>query len=343
MRLKPSTVLPESTAQRAAGATRRRVLQSGAAALGVLAAPAFVRAQGGPQIRIGYWPIAAGLPFYAAVELGYFKEAGLNVEPLKFAAAQQVMEAVLSDRADGTANGTGSANIAIGELAAPGTFKIFCGNPSNVKHVLDEMIVPVASPAKTMADLKGKRIGCGPGIQNVTLAKTILERGGASGASVVELPIGQHVAALAAGQLDGCYTLEPTGTIGRLKGVTRVLEAGVISRYVLGDPMAPWFGGSASLSSSFIKKHPDEAKKFIAAYGKGVAYVRNKPAEARQYLKGYTAIEGDLTGEVPLAAYMMYNEFKPADVAHFQKFFDLFSEKGIFSSRLAVDSMLYKG
>jgi NitT/TauT family transport system substrate-binding protein len=96
--------------------------------------------------------------------------------------------------------------------------------------------------------------------------------------------------------------------------------------------MAPWFGGSASLASAFIKKNPDEAKKFIAAYGKGVAYVRSKPAEARQYLKGYTAIEGALTSEVPLAAYTMYNEFTPADVAHFQKFFDLFSEKGIFRS-----------
>ena len=232
------------------------------------------------------------------------------------------MEAVLSGRSDGTANGTGSANIAIGELAQPGTFKIFCSNPSNVKNVLDEVIVPVASPAKVMADLKGKRVGSGPGIQNVTLAKTVLERGGATGATVVELPIGQHVAALAAGQIDAAYTLEPTGTIGRMNGTTRVLEAGVIARYVLGDPMAPWFGGSASLSSDFIKKNPDAAKKFVAAY---------------------TPIEGALTAEVPLAAYMMYNEFKPADVAHFQKFFDLFSEKGIFSSRLMVDSMLYKG
>ena len=339
----PAKSAPQTSASAATGTSRRQLLKSGAAALGVLAAPAIVRAQGGPTIRIGYWPIAAGLPFYAALELGYFKDAGLNVEPLRFAGAQQVMEAVLAERSDGTANGTGSANIAIGELAAPGTFKIFCSNPSNVKNVLDEVIVPLTSPAKTMADLKGKRIGSGPGIQNVTLAKTVLERGGASGATVVELPIGQHVAALAAGQLDGCYTLEPTGTIGRLKGVTRVLEAGVISRYVLGDPMAPWFGGSASLSSGFIKKHPDEAKKFVAAYGKGVAYVRSKPLAARQYLKGYTAIEGDLTSEVPLAAYTMYNEFTPGDVAHFQKFFDLFSDKGIFSSRLKVDTMLYKG
>lgn len=325
-------------------ASRRRILQAGAAtaALGILGAPALVRAQGTPKIRIGYWPIAAGLPFYAALELGYFKEAGLDVEALKFAGAQQVMEAVLSGRADGTANGTGSANIAIGEIAQPGTFKIFCSNPSNVKNVLDEVIVPVASPAKVMADLKGKRIGSGPGIQNVTLAKTVLERGGATGATVVELPIGQHVAALAAGQIDGAYTLEPTGTIGRMNGTTRVLEAGVISRYVLGDPMAPWFGGSASLASDFIQKNPEAAKKFIAAYGRGVALVRTKPAEARQFLKGYTAIEGPLTGEVPLAAYTMYNEFTPPDVAYFQKFFDLFSEKGIFSKRLMVDTMIYK-
>jgi NitT/TauT family transport system substrate-binding protein len=322
---------------------RRRQLLRLAASAAALGAPLAVRAQAGPKLRIGYWPIAAGLPFYAAHELGYFKEAGLDVEPQRFAGAQQVMEAVLSGRAEGTSNGTGSANIAIGEIAAPGTFKIFCSNPSNAKNVLDQVIVPAASTAKTIADLKGKRIASGPGIQNVTLAKTVLERGGASGTTVVELPIGQHVAALAAGQVDGAYTLEPTGTIGRLNGTTKVLEAGVIAHYILGDPLAPWFGGSASLSGAFIQKHPAEAKKFIAAYAKGVNLVRTKPADARQFLKGYTAIEGPLTGEVPLAAYTMYDEFKPADVAHFQKFFDLFSEKGIFSSRLMVDSMLYKG
>jgi NitT/TauT family transport system substrate-binding protein len=337
------TVLTSPAEQ--ASPQRRKLLQFGAAsaALGVLGAPAVLRAQTKPTIRIGYWPIAAGLPFYSAVELGYFKEAGVNVEVLRFAGAQQIMEAMLADRCDGSANGTGSANIAIGELAQPNTFKIFCSNPSNVDNVLDVVIVPAASTAKTIADLKGKRIASGPGIQNVTLAKTVLERGGATGATVVELPIGQHVAAIAAGQIDGAYTLEPTGTIGRLNGTTRTLEAGVIANYILGNPKAPWFGGSASLTSGFIKKYPEEAKKYIAAYGKGVGYVRSKSTEARQFLKNYTPIEGALASEVPLAAYTMYNEFTPADVAAFQKFFDLFSDKGIFSRRLLVDSMLYKG
>ena len=323
-------------------ASRRQVLQAGAAGLAVLAAPAIVRAQTGPKIRIGFWPVAAGLPFFTALEKGYFKEAGLDVEPLKFAGAQQVMEAMLSGRGDGSANGTGSANLAIGEIAQPGLFKIFCTNPSNVKHVLDEFITGKDSAIKTMADLKGKRVASGPGIQNMTLCKTMLERAGATGASVTELPIGQHIASLVAGQVDACYTLEPTGTIGRMNGTTRVIETGVVAKYILGDPMAPWHGGAASLTTEFIQKHPEVAKKFIAAYARGVELVRSKPDEARQFMKGYTAIEGPLTAEVPLASYMLYNEFKASDIAYFQKFYDLFSDKGIFEKKVLVEPLIYK-
>jgi NitT/TauT family transport system substrate-binding protein len=182
--------------------SRRRQLLA-AAALG-LCAPALVKAQAAPKIRIGYWPVAAGLPFFAAIEKGYFKEAGLDVEPLKFAGAQQVMEAMLAGRSDGSSNGTGSGNLGVGELASPGLFKIIATNPSNAKYVLDEFLVPKDSPIKSIAELKGKRVASGPGIQNKTLAMVVLERAGAGGTTVTELPIGQHVAALAAGQVTRC-------------------------------------------------------------------------------------------------------------------------------------------
>lgn len=330
------------TARPATGASRRRILQASAATLGTLAAPTLLRAQTAPKIRIGFWPVAAGLPFFAAVEKGYFKEAGLDVEPLKFAGAQQVMEAMLSGRSDGSSNGTGSANLAIGEIAQPGLFKIFATNPSNAKFVLDQFITGKDSAIKTMADLKGKKVASGPGIQNMTLCKTMLERAGATGVAVTELPIGQHIAAIVAGQVDACYTLEPTGTIGRMNGTTRVIESGVVAKYILGDAMAPWHGGAASLTSEFIKKNPEVARKFIAAYARGIELVRTKPEEARQFMKGYTAIEGPLTAEVPLASYMLYNEFKPSDLAYFQKFYDLFTEKGIFEKKVVVDSLIYK-
>ena len=334
------------TTPTAQAAGRRRVLRTAVAgaALAVLGAPAIVRAQATPKIRIGFWPVASGLPFYAAVEKGYFKEAGLDVEAVKFASAQQVMEGMLAGRIEGSANGTASAVLAIGELAQPGLLKIFCTNPTNAKYVLDEFIVAKDSPIKSLAELKGKRVASGPGIQNVTLTKVMLERAGAgTGVTVVELPIGQHIAALVAGQVDAAYTLEPTGTVGRLSGSTRTLEVGVVAKYILGNPMAPWHGGAASLTSEFIKDNPAVAKKYIAAYTRGVDLVRKTPDLARPFLKGYTAIEGALTAEVPMSDYMLYNEFKPGDIAYFQKFFDLFSDRGIFDKRLLIEPILYKG
>jgi NitT/TauT family transport system substrate-binding protein len=174
-------LLNKTLLQSSVDARRRRLLAgaAGGGALAALGAPKLVRAESAPKIRIGYWPVAAGLPFFAAIEKGYFKEAGLDVEPLKFAGAQQVMEAMLAGRSDGSSNGTGSANLAIGEIAQPGLFKIFATNPSNAKHVLDEFLLPKDSPVKSLAELKGKRVASGPGIQNMTLAKTMLERAGA--------------------------------------------------------------------------------------------------------------------------------------------------------------------
>lgn len=322
---------------------RRRALKMTAAATASLSMPAMVRAQVTPKIRIGYWPVASGIPFFASVDKGFFKQAGLEVEAVKFASPQQVAEAMLAGRLEGSSNGTASAALGIAELAQPGLLKIFCTNPTNAKYVLDEFIVAKDNTMKSVGELSGKKVGCGPGVQNVTLARTVLERAGAKGFSIIELPIAQHVAAIAASQVDACYTLEPTGTIGRLNGTTRNLEVGVIAKYVLGDPMAPWHGGSASFTTEFINKHPEIVKRFITAYKRGVDLVKNSPAEARPSLKGYTAIEGALTNEVPMADYMFSTDFKAPDMAAFQKFFDLFSEKGIFSKRIMIDSILYRG
>lgn len=324
-----------------ANRTRRRILCAASAALALPVAPRIAKAA--EPIRIGFWPIASGLPLYVGLEKGIFKEAGLNVEGAKFASAQQVAEAMIAGRIQGSANGTASAALALAEITSPGLLKIICSNPSNHKLVLDQFLVAKDSPIKAIAELKGKKVASGPGIQNVTLAKIILEKNGIANATVIELPVGQHVPALAAGQVDAVYTLEPTGTAGRLKGLTRELENGVIAKYVLGDADALWFGGSASVSSAFLKERPDEAKRYIAAYARAVQFVRQNPQEARKSLDGFTGIDEALVREVPLSGFTLYNEFTPADVAAFQKFFDVFTDRKIFSQRLDVKSMIYAG
>ena len=69
-----TSVRSASVAAPAAGIDlgRRRILAVTVAGstLAMLAAPSLVRAQSGPKIRIGYWPVAAGLPFFVALEKG---------------------------------------------------------------------------------------------------------------------------------------------------------------------------------------------------------------------------------------------------------------------------------
>lgn len=320
---------------------RRQILQAGTmGALASLISPLTQAAD--DKILIGYWPIASGLPFFVALEKGYFKEVGLNVEGVKFASPNQIAEAMIAGRIHGSANGTASAALALAEISSPNLFKIICSNPSNIKYVLDEVLVPLDSKVKAIKDLpKDAKIACGPGIQNVTLTKIILEKNGLSNIQPIELPVGQHVPALAAGQIDAVYTLEPSGTVGKVKGFTRILEAGVISKYMLGDPMAPWFGGSATLTTTIIKERSMDVKKFISAYVKGVEYIRKNPDESRKSLDGFTAIEESIVREVPLADFVMFNEFKASDIAYFQKYFDVFTDRKIFTKTVDIKSLLY--
>lgn len=294
------------------------------------------------KISIGFWPVAAGLPLFIAEKQGYFKDAGLDVEVVKFASANQVAESLIAGRLQGTGNGVSSGALGLAEIASPGLFKIIAANPSNVDHKLEQVIVAKDSPIQSIADLNGKKFASGPGAQHLAIAQAILAKAGVSDPQVQQLEIRQHVAAIESGQIDAAYTLEPTGTVGEVKGITRVLEYGVVSKYILGNPKAPWFGGAAALSSEFIEQYPSTTKTYIEAYRRAIQDIRDNPDEVRQHLVGYTAIEGELVQKVPLVAYTLYDEFKPEDVDYFQKFFDFMFDKKVFTKQVDVASLLYK-
>ena len=327
-------------------AQRRRFLQLSGLALGGLALNPLAgisRAYAADEeILIGYWPIVGGLPLYAGIEKGIFKQAGLNVRAVKFASPQQVVESMLTGRIHGCANGTATGALGLGEISSPGLFKIICANPSNKNMVLDEFLIPANSTAKSIADLKGKKIASGPGIQNVTMAKIILEKNGFENPQIIELPVGQHAPSLAAGQIDGVYTLEPTGTVARVNHMGKVLETGVISRYVLGDENAPWFGGAAALTSQFIGSQSAKAQAFIKAYGDAADFVTKNSDEARKYIAGYTSITPALVSEVPLPGFVMYPQLTGDNLQWFQKFYDVFTERKIFRQKVDVGSLIYR-
>lgn len=305
-----------------------------------LGAPAL--AQGAPKILVGYWPVAAALPFFVAAQKGYWKDAGVDVELVKFSDQVKVTEALLAGRIDATATGTGSTQLGLAEAASPSFFKILAANLSSEKSVLDEIIVAKDSPYKKISDLKGKKLATGVGPQAALEAKLIFAKNGID-TPVQELLPAQHIAAIVSGQIDAAYTYEPNGTVGRLNGTVRVLEAGVRSKYMLGNPDAPWYGGAAVISTEALKTKAAAVKPYIAGMKRAFAEVRTNLNAARAVYPAYTTFDLKLAEAIPEISYTLYDEFKPSDVRYFQDNYDLFYAQKILSRKLEVAGMLYKG
>ena len=123
-----------------------------------------------------------------------------------------------------------------------------------------------------------------PGPANLNTAKGILAKVGLKDGdyTIDQLDMGQHVNAMKAGTFDGGYTLEPNASMMSKLGVAKTLEAGVIAKYILGDPKADAFAAGCAITTDFINKRPDVAKRFAAAWAKAIDFINKNPAGSAQ-------------------------------------------------------------
>jgi NitT/TauT family transport system substrate-binding protein len=321
---------------------RRSFIGGAAGAVAAAALGGRAGAQSASKVLVGYWPISAALPFFVADKNGYWKDAGIDVTLVKFADQVKVTEALVAGRIDATATGTGSTQLATAEIAQPDLFKILGANLSSDKSILDSFIVAKGAPYKRIADLKGKKVACGVGPQAVVEATIILQKAGAGDVVPQELSPAQHIAAVSSGQVDAAYTYEPNGTIGHIQGLTDFLEVGVRSRYLLGNPSAPWYGGAAVLTTDFITKDPAGTKKYVAGMKRGFESTRKDLNAAREAYTSFTSYDPKLVEAILPISYTLFDEFNPSETQYFQDNYDLFYAKNILTRKLSVAAMLYK-
>ena len=148
---------------------------------------------------------------------------------------------------------------------------------------MEQYVVRNGFPANSIAELKGAKLMSAPGPANLNTAKAILARDGLKEGdyAIDQLDMGQHVNAMTAGTFDGGYTLEPNASMMIKAGVARSLEAGLISKYILGSESANGYAAGCAMTADFIQKRPDVAKRFAAAWAKAVAFINTNPDEAR--------------------------------------------------------------
>lgn len=318
-----------------------RFFRGSAAALAMSLLAGATSAQAQDKVRVGVFPVSSTLPLFVAIERGFFKENKIEIEMTRLIGGPPNVAALIGNQIDASAVLVTIEGMNA-NLKKPGVAMYISLNSQNAKYQMEQFVVRKGLEIKSLADLKGKKIMSAPGPANVSMARAALAAAGLKEGDyqLDQLDMGQHVNAMTAGTFDAGYTLEPNATVMRKNGVATTFEAGVIAKYVLGDPQAnAWVGGCA-LTTDFIKSKPDVAKRFTAAWGKAVKFINDNPAEARKYLIKNTFTPDDVAATVPLVRFEMVSDLKPSDIADFQRFMDFSTKTEILSEKVDVSKFL---
>jgi NitT/TauT family transport system substrate-binding protein len=226
----------------------------------------------------------------------------------------------------------------------PGVAMYIALNSQTKVWKMEQFVVRNGFKADSIADLKGAKLLSAPGPANLNTAKAILGKNGLKDGdyTIDQLDMGQHVNAMTAGTFDGGYTLEPNASMMIKGGVARSLEAGVISKYILGDEAADAYAAGCAMTGDFIQKRPDVAKRFAAAWGKAIDFINTNPDEARKYLAKNTFTPDNVVDMVSMLGYVMAGDMSPKQIGDLQKLADFGNSIGVVPEKLDVTKVLQK-
>ena len=260
---------------------RRTALGLLAAAPAAFALPA--RAAGTP-VRIGVQPVeSAGQTFYGK-DLGWFDQAGLDVEISSMASGPALVAAVLGGALDIGLSAVGS--VAQAHVKGLGVKIIASAGMSLSTAPTDVTMVALDSPMKTAADFSGKTIAVNA-IGNVLMYATQLwiDKNGGNSKSVkwVEMPFPSMADAIAAKRVDGATMAEPY--VSDAKTVARAI-ASPMDAIALTIPATCWFATDA-----WLQQQPAVAAKVVDVFRRAAVWANGHPKEAGAILLRYTKIK----------------------------------------------------
>jgi NitT/TauT family transport system substrate-binding protein len=280
------------------------------------------------DIVVGTVPVLGVAPLYIAIEKGYFKDEGLNVEARVYPSGAISLPAMIKGEIDlvfsnyismfkAQAEGAGKLRIiAEGSSSAPNSFGLY--------------VMP-NSPIREAKDLAGKKIGVNArgNIATVLTNETLKSAGvDITTLNYVDVPFPEMGAALQRGDLDAVFLPEPFITVNSaLLGINRIVDAGVGT--VDGLPM-DGYGGT----EGWVKQHPNTAEAFARAIQKAAADASNR-SETEKVVTGYAKVDPKFA---PLMAPLQY----PTSVnpTRLQRVADLMQAQGLLKDKLEVDKFV---
>jgi ABC-type nitrate/sulfonate/bicarbonate transport system substrate-binding protein len=252
---------------------RSSFLAAGAAGTLAAALPGTARAADLPVVRVGKAQAisATFLPLEIGEAAGIWRQVGIALDIAALRGDVQIQQGLTAGSIDvGLGSGPGLGFLAKGVPALG--IAALASEPYNMV-----LVVPVASPIKTVADLRGKRIAVsGKGALTDWLAQQLGVQQKWPADSITTMPLGDpkaYVAAMKTGNVDGFVAAAELGYDLQERGEGRILLN-------FGTVVHDFNTHIIFARTDFINAHPDLVGKFLQGWFTSVAYMRAHPAEA---------------------------------------------------------------
>ena len=247
-------------------------------------------------VKVGVAPIIDMAQVYAAVDKGYFREEGLDVEvvaggnivallPALPAGRFQFIPAPIVTVLQGVEAGIKFRIIGPGSaIVAP---------PPDISPIVAQADGPIKSPK----DLEGRTLAVPSLNGNLWLySRAYLEKKGVDLAKVkiLEVPFPQQYDALVSGRVDAASMTEPFATRATESGKGRIVG------YPYTETQPVFVSQVLVTMADWAQQNPDTLRRFVRAYLRGQAYVNQhkKDAEGVKLISSYTKIDPEVVGKI---------------------------------------------
>lgn len=290
-----------------------------------------------PKLRVSYIENASCWPLFVALENGLFQKLGVEVIAVKAANSTEAINAMLAGQVDASIENTYSALFAV-EANSPGTIRLFLPCSETREQYVSHLLVSMGSNISRVEQLKGKRIGTYSGSTQLLTLKLFVRKhmklDPERDVKIIQVDPSMQVQALAAGQFDALFTVEPFAAIALSKGIARSLVP-----YARGFIIDPFPAGASSTRSQIIIGNREALRKAYEAMAYAAEFIDKHHKEAYQILAKYTALDVLTAAKVGGYRYYQFDNFTDNDRALVQQLADMYFEEKILPKRIDVAEM----
>ncbi len=312
---------------------RHFAIAAGAASAGLATSAWSASGFKGSTLTLGYQK--TGIPLVARqlkVFEKRFEPLGIRIEWAEFTSGLNLLQAMdTGDIAFGNAGNVGCIFL----QASGGRVAYVAAQPSTPRS--EGILVKDGSPIRSIADLKGKRIGYAKGSSSHNLVAAALESQGLDIKAVTSIGLSAADAAFAfdGGDIDAWAIWDPFFTIAQRRNKTRVIA-------YQGDVLKD--GASFLLANTeFAKTWPEHVRALIDGSVEAGNWARRNPDEVVQSIAKATGMAPDVVAEVNANAGYDVGPLTSAVVESQQRTADRLFRLGVLPKAVEVRNAVWSG